>query len=145
MQVFLYSHENRMQPSAVDDLPALTQVEEILISRVHVFQEVRLVRGQQYRYRGHIVHFLRKTGRLYEQLPILPQDLNIILLRPSNTTQFHQLDRQFVADYRVRREAIARWLQFLRLRHPGYRDLQISAATLNALPHDDRVDHLLQS
>ncbi|KAJ5171639.1 hypothetical protein N7492_004232 [Penicillium capsulatum] len=145
MQVFLYSHENRMQPSAVDDLPALTQVEEMLISRVHVFQEVRLVRGQQYRYRGHIVHFLRKTGRLYEQLPILPQDLDIILLRPSNTTQFHQLDRQFVADYRVRREAIARWLQFLRLRHPGYRDLQISAAALNALPHDDRVDHLLQS
>ncbi|KAJ5183747.1 hypothetical protein N7492_001363 [Penicillium capsulatum] len=85
-------------------------------------------------------------------LPVIhPSDLmSGSLERPSltesdNTTQFHQLDRQFVADYRVRCEAIARWLQFLRLRHPGYRDLQISAAALNALPHDDHVDHLLQS
>jgi hypothetical protein len=38
-------------------LPELTQVEEILILRVHIFIQVRLVRGQQYRYQGHIVPY----------------------------------------------------------------------------------------
>jgi hypothetical protein len=66
------------------DLPKLTRIEEMLIARVHVFIEVRKVRGQQYHYRGHVVNFLRETGRVYDRLPLLPRDLEVILLRLSN-------------------------------------------------------------
>ncbi|KAJ5942032.1 hypothetical protein N7516_002200 [Penicillium verrucosum] len=61
--VGLFSALNNMQPDEMPPmLPELTQMEEILISRVHVFLEVRLIRGQQYRYQGHVVHFLRDIG-----------------------------------------------------------------------------------
>ena len=44
----LFSKDNLMDPGSVPEhLPALTQVEEMLIARVHVFLEVRQTRGQQ--------------------------------------------------------------------------------------------------
>ena len=79
--VWLFSALNNMQPDEMPPmLPELTQVEEILILRVHVFLEVRLIRGQQYRYQGHVVHFLRDIGRVYDELPLLPTDLLIKLM-----------------------------------------------------------------
>ncbi|KAG7410080.1 ATP-dependent DNA helicase PIF1 [Fusarium oxysporum f. sp. raphani] len=53
------------------------------------------VRGQQYKYRGHIVHFLRDVGKVYRQLPLLPSELDVILLRPPNASEHADLDRQF--------------------------------------------------
>lgn len=53
-ETFLYGIENRMDPGCLPDLPELTQVEEMLIARVHVLIEVRQVRGQQYKYKGHV-------------------------------------------------------------------------------------------
>jgi len=46
----LFSKENLMDPGGVPEhLPALTQVEEMLIARVHVFLGVYSIRGQQYK------------------------------------------------------------------------------------------------
>ena len=83
------------------------------------------------------------VGRVYDQLPLLRQDLDIVLLRPAQTNEVPQLRRQFVRDYRVRRHAIIKWLDFLRNSHPGYRDVQIPAAAVAGLPLDEDVDHLL--
>ena len=139
-EVWLFGSANAMQPDIMPStLPALTQVEEMLISRVHVFIEVRQIRGQQYRYRGHIVHFLRDTGRVYSQLPLLPQDLDIIVLQPSNAQSNPRMGRQFVRDFRVRRAVITTWLHFLRVHHPGYQDIAISADRLDRLPDDGDV------
>ena len=77
-----------MDPSMVDHtLPELSQVEEMLITRVHVYVELRQVRGAQWRYKGHIINFLRDVGRVYNTLPLLPQDLELVLLRPSGVNQ----------------------------------------------------------
>lgn len=54
------------------DLPFLTQVEEMLITRVHVHVEICQVRGQQYKYMGNIVNFLRDTGKVYNKLVSRP-------------------------------------------------------------------------
>lgn len=67
-----------------DDLPELTQIEEMLIARVYPFVEIRSIRGQQYRYSGHVINFLRATGRVYRELPLLPQHLDIVMLKPAN-------------------------------------------------------------
>jgi hypothetical protein len=72
----LFTASNRMDPGLVLGeaiLPKLSQVEELLIARVHCFVEVRQVRGQQYKYRGHIVNFLNNTGKVYDTLPLLPE------------------------------------------------------------------------
>jgi ATP-dependent DNA helicase PIF1 len=39
----------------------------------------------------------------------------------------------------VRRAAIARWLDFLRQNHPGYRAITVSSDNMNALPARDDV------
>ncbi|KAK8202365.1 hypothetical protein IWZ01DRAFT_487052 [Phyllosticta capitalensis] len=67
----MYSDANSLDPGEfpIDaDLPELTQVEEMLIARVHV--KVQQVQGAQYSYRGHVINFLCDTGRLYNQLPL---------------------------------------------------------------------------
>ena len=84
---FLYSAANQMDPGDLPpDLPEVTQVEEMLIARVHIFMEVRRVRGQQYKYSGHVVSFLQNVAQVYRQLPRLPRDLDIIMLKPSNSS-----------------------------------------------------------
>ncbi|EED11567.1 hypothetical protein TSTA_008630 [Talaromyces stipitatus ATCC 10500] len=108
----LYGVANNMHPGEMPDLPELSQTEEMLIARVHVFVEVRRVRGQ---------------------------NLEIILLRPVNASTDPRLQRQFIHDFRVRRERIIKWLTFLRLNRPGYRDIEISKEALNLLPLDGDV------
>ncbi|KAM5357383.1 hypothetical protein ACJZ2D_016323 [Fusarium nematophilum] len=98
-----------------------------------------LVRGQQYKYRGHVVHFLREVGLVYNQLPLLPQELNTVLLRPANTSSHAHLSRQFTRQFRVRRQPVVIWLDYLRRHHPGYRCIVIDEERLNQLPQDGNV------
>jgi len=78
---FLMSAENLMDPGGVPpNLPKLTQVEEMLIAKVHVMVEVHQIRGQQYRYSGHVCNFLRDVGKIYNKLPLLPKNLEVVSL-----------------------------------------------------------------
>ncbi|KAM4055583.1 PIF1-like helicase [Hirsutella rhossiliensis] len=105
-----------------------------------------LVRGQQYKYRGHVVHFLREVGLVYNQLPLLPRELNTVLLRPANTSSHANLSRQFTRQFRVRRQAVMIWLDYLRHHHPGYRCIVIDEERLSQLPEDgNAVDAIPQS
>jgi hypothetical protein len=82
---FLYSGANEMDPGPIPpSLEPLTQIEEMLIARVHCFVEVRQVRGIQYKYKGHIVNFLTNTPKVYSRLPLPPEDLDVIIIRPFN-------------------------------------------------------------
>ena len=137
---FLISTANFTDPGSIpDDLPKLTQVEEMLIARVHVFVEIRQVRGQQYKYSGHVCNFLRDIGKVYTRLPLLPENLEMVIIRPANTATAPGLSRQFRQDYRVRREAVWQWLQFLKTNHPGYRDIGLDHSVLGRLPIDGNV------
>ena len=137
---FLMSAENEMDPGDVPSgLPSLTQVEEMLIARVHVFLEVRQIRGQQYRYKGNVVNFLRDVSRVFDELPLLPRHLDIVLLRPSNTDTNPHMSRQFIRDFVVRQQAVRQWLYFLRRHHPGYRDIVVNEELLSQLPIEDNV------
>ncbi|KAK7592094.1 hypothetical protein V3481_006721 [Fusarium oxysporum f. sp. vasinfectum] len=135
-----FSAENQLDFGSVPAfLPQLTRIEEMLIARVHVFVNVMQVRGQQYKYRGHIVHFLRDVGKVYRQLPLLPSELDVILLRPPNASEHAHLDRQFRRQFRVRRRCLQAWLDFLRRSHPGYRDIAVCQKRMSVLPEDDDV------
>ena len=120
-------------------LPKFTQVEEILIAKVHVVVEVYQIRGQQYRYSGHVCNFLRDVGKIYNKLLLLPKNLEIVLLKPVNTAANPGVNRQFNKDYRVRRTAVTMWLEHLKRFHPGYADVEIDRATLAQLPENGEV------
>ncbi|KAF2832719.1 hypothetical protein CC86DRAFT_241454, partial [Ophiobolus disseminans] len=84
---YIFSYENLMDLGLLlgdTVLPKLSQVEEMLIARVHCFVEVRQIRGQQFKYRGYVVNFLNNTAKIFNKLPLLPEDLNIIIIRPKN-------------------------------------------------------------
>lgn len=141
-QPFLMSAENHMDfGSAVTHLPVLSQVEKMLIAKVHCFIEVHQIRGEQYKYSGHVCNFLRDIGKVYSKLPLLPKDLEIVLLKPANTAANPGLNRQFKKDYKVRRRAIQLWLEYLKQNHPGYTDLEIDQDALSQLPEDGDVSN----
>ncbi|EEU34868.1 uncharacterized protein NECHADRAFT_98098 [Fusarium vanettenii 77-13-4] len=121
------------------NLPSLTMVEEMLIARVHVHVKVLQVRGSQYKYRGHVVHFLRNVGRLFEELPVLPEELDIVLLRPPNMEGDPHFQQQFARDFRVRRSCLLTWLHYLQRHHPGYRDIVVRQDRLQRLPLDGSI------
>ena len=143
---FFFSDENALDFGDIpDDMPKLTQIEEMIIARVHVHVQIFQYRGQQYHYRGHCINFLRDVGSVCTQLPLLPKDLDVIILRPSNATSQPHMVRQFQQQFRVRRAVIERWLKFLLINHPGYAGIIINSETLSQLPDDGDVeDHFLQ-
>ncbi|KAM4061343.1 ATP-dependent DNA helicase PIF1 [Hirsutella rhossiliensis] len=101
-------------------------VEEMLIARVHVHVKVLQVRGAQYKYRGHVVHFLRNVGRLFEELPVLPEELDIVLLRPPNMEGDPRFQQQFARDFRSH--------------HPGYRDIVVPQGPVEEAVDEDPSD-----
>jgi hypothetical protein len=106
---FLFINDNLMDPGPVPGtamLSELSQVEEMLISHVHCFVEVHQIRGQQYKYRGHVVNFLNNTVKVYNTLPLLPEDIDIIIIRPKNWKDNPRIVNQFRKDFRVRREVV---------------------------------------
>ena len=82
------------------------------------------------------MYFLRNVGKVYSQLPLLPQDLDVVLLRPKNANQTEQLNRQFRHQFRVGRRVIQQWLDFLIRYYQGYRHITVDQQSLNQLPED---------
>jgi hypothetical protein len=143
---YMYSAANHLDPGDVPDfLPQLSAIEEMCIARVHCFVEVRQHRGVQFKYKGHVCNFLSNVGHVHDRLPLLPKELDIILIRPGNYRQVPGVTRQFKKDYSVRKSAIKIWLDYLLRHHPGYSDVVIDSAKIDAFPTSEDVsDQLLQ-
>jgi hypothetical protein len=142
----LYGAANDMDAGSMPlELPALTRTEEMLIARVHVFMEVRQYRGVQYKYRGHVCHFAVNSGRVFSRLPVLPEELDILILKPPPVPGEDEeaINRQFRKDWKVRRQVVMQWLRYLKDYHPGYADVVIDDEVVSSLPIDGYVDHLL--
>ena len=142
---YLFSAENQMDPGIVPaHLPALTQIEEMVIARSHVQMMIKRYRGHQYHYTGHCVSFAQEIVKTVSILPNLPEELDIILLRPSrHALDSNRYQRQFQHDFRVRKGNILTWLRYLKIHHPDYHHIQISANRIETLPDDGDVSHLL--
>jgi len=136
----LFSDANELDPGLVpEDLPILTGVEEIMIARVYVHLQVIRVRGQQHRYTGHVCSFSQNTPKTWKQLPRLPEELDILVVKPAAADGEEHLNRRFNKRYTVRRSAIEQWLRFLKINHPDYRDVEISSDRLERLPQNGSI------
>lgn len=115
----------------------LTQAEEMLISKIHIAMECHRVRGAQYKYTGHVCHFLRDMAKVYDVLPLLPRDLPVIIIIPNND----RLRNASHAEWHVRQGAIRLWLSFLIRNNPEYKDgaVTVSEANLRQLPEDGNI------
>ena len=77
----LFLAENKMDPGIVPaHLPALTQIEEMVIARSHVQMMIKRYWGHQYHYTGHCVSFAQEIVKTVSTLFNLLKELDIILL-----------------------------------------------------------------
>ncbi|KAF5709878.1 ATP-dependent DNA helicase [Fusarium globosum] len=89
---------------------------------------------------GHVINLLKDIGQVYRQPPLLPQNLDFVILRPQNQSAKPHMIRNF----RVRQGHIRQWLEFLRANHPGYRDIVVDEGHSSQLPVDgDVTDQLV--
>jgi hypothetical protein len=106
--------------------------------------QVWQIRGGQHKYRSHYYNFVRENEGLQRRLPLLPSECSIDILRrrgapdPNDTGVFE--------DFRVRRNNVQQWLNYLRNHHPTFQnpDIQIDDNIIQQLPEDGLVhDQLL--
>jgi hypothetical protein len=84
--LYLMSTANNIDLRAVSDhLSELSQLEKIIIARLHVQMVVFRYRRHQYHYLGHCVSFMQNTVKTVNILPNFPAELDIVLIRPLNT------------------------------------------------------------
>jgi hypothetical protein len=142
---YVYSEGNAMDPGEMPDgLQPLTQVEEMLTARAHVQMVMKRVRGHQYHYSGHTVTFLQDIVKFSSVLPLLPEDLDIVLLKPpAATADLARFRLQFARDMKVRRGVVLAWLCHLKQHHPDYRHITILQENLSQLPEDGDISHRL--
>ncbi|KAN0072007.1 hypothetical protein V8E54_009736, partial [Elaphomyces granulatus] len=112
-------------------LPALSQVEEMLIARVHLHLEAKRIRGLQYQYTGHTVCFMNNSTKLYDSPSRCCRGIWIFFYSDPHS--------QYLNDFKVNRSKIVQWLTFLKQNCPVYRDILIDADALSQLPEDGNV------
>jgi ATP-dependent DNA helicase PIF1 len=98
---YLMSDDNAMDPDEAPALlPKLSQAEEMLIARAHVHVEAKRIRGHQCQYTRHAVCFMNNTTKFYDALPLLPRQLDLLLLRPNQPSNDLRVQRQLVQDFK---------------------------------------------
>ncbi|KAI3909395.1 hypothetical protein MKW98_007919 [Papaver atlanticum] len=107
-----------------DELSRLTDLEKILIARVHPVMSVYRVNGQQYKYCGNVINFVQDVNAISKVLPCKPKDLSSILVvkRTGNVST-----KEFIV-----RQA----LMWLRENHKYYPDIEISEENIDAFPEE---------
>ena len=90
----------------------MSQVEEMLISRVLPIMSIyRLPHGQS-GYSGHVLNLPQDVGSLFNSLPHCPADLDVIVVRKEGSAESHK-------DFRVRRLMVMNALNWL-IEHNKY-------------------------
>jgi hypothetical protein len=115
---FLMSVDNKMDPGPVPaDLPVLTDIEQMLVSPVHISMQMAHVKGAQFRYKGHVMTFLRDVPDVVNVLPRLPRHCQVVIIRPKQVlvdggSEEEGTTRQFRRSFTVRRWAVQVSLSF---------------------------------
>ncbi|KAK7000858.1 hypothetical protein R3P38DRAFT_1816926 [Favolaschia claudopus] len=144
---FKYRDCNEMNPGSIpgpEDLPPLTQMEEIMISPVHALVSLYQIRGGQFKYSGHCCNFVRDTAVTHNKLPLLPQECDVIVMRRRGVDQTTNEDIH--QDFRVRRRVVQKWLEYLKEHHPTFRNqIQVDFDRLANLPEDGSIRDQLRT
>ena len=121
-----------------------TQLEEMLVSFVHVQVQIYKVRGQQSKYAGHTCLFPLDSAKVVTSLPSAVSTLDIVILRSKPSPDNNDIIRNR-AEFRVSRSRVLANLKALIRFHPDYRDIQIDYETLDTLPENDTILDQLKS
>lgn len=139
-----YGKSNGMDPWPRYDhllLPKLNPVEEMIIARIHPFMRVYRLSGGTAGYKGSICSFEQDVISFIRNLPNLPSDLPLMIVRKPNAN----LPNGF-SEFKVNRAHIIQWLVFLKQNNPHYKDIDISLVRerANSIPEDGSIESHIQ-
>ena len=117
-------------------LPELTEVGQMLISRIFNYMRVYQLSGGGISYKGHVLNVEQDLSMLVNQLPLLPHEIPCFIIRRKNATSPNGY-----RDFKVNRNHIMLWLKFLKVNNPFYADINLEAAEERAslLPEDGLI------
>src|SRR5581483_11805034 len=134
-----FSAENNMDPGKVpDELKALTEIEQMLISQVFIVISVYRLREGQTGYRGNVINFPQDVLGFTSQLPRNPSTLDVLVVRRQSPN-----DPNAFRDFSVRRSKVRRALIWLKENNNYYRDITIDQEILNSLPENGSIINML--
>lgn len=123
--------------AGIEPPPVPTQVEEMLLSLVHVQIQIWRVGGMQTKYAGHTCLFPRDHATFADRLPLRPADLDVLIVRPKDDALSARLASNI--DFTVRARTVRDNLMALRQFHPSYRRVTVDFDALAQLPDDASV------
>ncbi|KAK8232944.1 hypothetical protein HDK77DRAFT_452125 [Phyllosticta capitalensis] len=68
----------------------------MVIQSVHTQVQVSTIRSAQYEYRRHTISSQRDSKKFFRSLPLVPHDLEVLILRPHDWNEDPNMRRQFV-------------------------------------------------
>src|SRR2546423_6143889 len=105
------------------------------------------VKGGQTKYAGHCCNFIRDTANIVNKVPLLPKDIDIVVVRPKTQDTTDQPSLASSDHFRLRREVLTDYIHVLQRSHPSFRSgrVIIDWDALNSLPEDGNVYDQLRS
>jgi ATP-dependent DNA helicase PIF1 len=138
-----FTDQNNADPGMLsadlhDILDGFTQMEEMLCSRASPCFLMWVSKGGQYKARGNVITFSQDISQLCTTLPRLPEELDVLIVRRTDST-----DTASYKDFRVRKSKVFRLLHFLKEHNQFYSDIIIRPRETVNLPDDASVLHRL--
>ena len=131
-----FSAENDMDPGIVpEQLRGLTQVEEMLISRVCPIMRVYRKHGGQRGYKGHVLNLPQDIQSFLNRLPSRVADLPVLIVRRHGAEDTHR-------DFTVRRHKVLEAVLWLKTNNPFFKDIEIDRDVIQSLPENGIPDEL---
>ena len=128
----------------VPDIPS--QVEEMLLSRYHVFLQTWRVHGGQMKYSGHTCLYTQDNGRFINRLPLTVTELDIPIIRSAgheNAADTSNFARR--PEFQVNRARVLENLRALKRFHPDYHLVAIDLEALDLLPQEGSIFNQLRT
>ena len=129
-----FSAENFMDPSAIPiKLSPLTDLEKILIARIHPIMFVYRVKGQQYKYCSNVINFAQDVNFIAGVLPYNLADLSAILIINRSRSHANEYANK---EFRVQCEFARQAVDWLKHNNAYYNDIIIDSESFQKLPAD---------
>jgi hypothetical protein len=123
-----FSAENDMDPGTVpEQLRGLTQVEEMLISRVCAIMRVYRKHGGQRGYKGHVLNLPQDIQSFLNRFPSRVADLPVLIVRIHGAEDTHR-------DFTVRRHKVLEVVLWLKTNNTFFKDIEMYLFIYLALP-----------
>lgn len=131
-----FGAENDMDPGIVpEQLKGLTQVEEMLISRVCPILRVYRKHGGQRGYKGHVLNLPQDIQSFLNRLPSQVADLPVLVVRRHGADDTHR-------DFTVRRHRVLEAILRLKTNNPFFKEIEIDHNAIQSLPENGIPEEL---